>query len=68
MQEQIIPGLSIICADDLIYAAVEGVELDYLVTTPLEDGQRHYIPLEVVDHVDDGVYLTVTLDELKQML
>lgn len=68
MEDNIVPGLPIICADEVIYGAVEGVDDPYLVTTPLEDGQRHFIPLHLVERVDDGVYLNITHDELKQML
>ncbi len=68
LTEEITPGLPIICTDDLIYGHVEGTEQDYLITTTMKDGQRHYIPLDVVDHVDDGVYLSITSDELAQLL
>lgn len=68
MNEEIVPGLPIICADDLIFGHVEGVEPPYLLTTPMEDGHRHYIPLDVVDRVEDGVHLTLTSDELSQHL
>jgi hypothetical protein len=63
--DDITPGLPIICADDLILRSVEGVEDEYLVTTPLEDGRRHFIPLDLVD---DAVYLTVNRDELAEYL
>lgn len=66
--EDITPGLPIICADELIFGYTEGVEQDYLITAPLTDGQRHFIPLNVIDHVDDGVYLSLTSDELQQIL
>ncbi len=62
------PGLPIICADDFIHGHVEGMNSEYLITTPMEDGQRHFIPLNVVDYVDDGVYLSITNDELQQLL
>ena len=62
---ELTPGLPIICADDFIHGHVEA---EYLVTTPMEDGQRHFIPLDVVDYVDDGVYLSITSDELQQLL
>ena len=68
LDNDLIPGLPIICADDFIHGHAQGVESDYLVTTPMEDGQRHFIPLNVVDHVGDGVYLTVTREELQQLL
>lgn len=68
MTEEIVPGLPIICADDLIFGYVEGVEDPYLLTTPMEDGQRHYLPLSVIEHVEDGVYLSLTRDELSQLL
>ena len=66
--DDITPGPPIICADDLILSSVEGVEDEYLVTTPLEDGRRHFIPLELVDRVDDAAYLTVKHDELAEYL
>ena len=62
------PGLPIICADEFVHGHVEGMNSEYLITTPMEDGQRHFIPLNVVDHVDDGVYLKITSDELQQLL
>lgn len=62
------PGLPIICSDDVVHGHVEGTEPGYLVTRPMEDGRRHFIPLNVVDHVDGGVYLKVTNHELQQLL
>ncbi|GGO24601.1 DUF2171 domain-containing protein [Deinococcus humi] len=68
LDNDLVSGLPIICADDFIHGHAESVESEYLVTTPMEDGQRHFIPLNVVDHVDDGVYLNITSDELQQLL
>ncbi|WP_147363949.1 DUF2171 domain-containing protein [Deinococcus cavernae] len=66
--DNITPGLPIICTDDLIFAHAEGVEHNYVRTAPMPDGQRHYIPLEIVGRVGDGVYLTVSSEELRKML
>lgn len=68
LRDELIPGLPIICADKFIHGHIEGVESWYLITTPMEDGQRHFIPLDVVTHVDDGVHLSITHDELQRLL
>jgi len=68
MNGDVVSGLPIICADDLIHGYAEDMERDYLRTTPLADGERHFIPAEVIDHVDDAVYLRVTREELLRLL
>ena len=68
MNEEIVPGLSIICEDGLVFGSVEAVEPPYLLTTPMHDGQRHYLPLGTVERVEDAVYLALSHDELLQLL
>ncbi|KQR01084.1 DUF2171 domain-containing protein [Deinococcus sp. Leaf326] len=64
---EVVSGLPIICADDLIHGYAEGIERDYLLTTPFGDGHRHFIPIEVIEQVGDAVYLKVTPEELLRL-
>lgn len=62
------PRRPIIGAGELILSSVHGVEDEYLVTIPQVHGQRHFLPLDLVDQVVSVTFLNVTRDELAESL
>ena len=66
--DNITPGLPIICTDTVVHGTAEFTEREYLVTAPLDDGRRHFIPLTLIDRVDDAVRLNVDHHQLLEIL
>ncbi|WP_022802865.1 DUF2171 domain-containing protein [Deinococcus ficus] len=66
--DNITPGLPIICTDNVVHGTAEFTEREYLVTAPLDDGRRHFIPLTLIDRVDDAVRLNVDHHQLLEIL
>lgn len=57
MRFHIAPGMPIKCADGQDHGQIDNVDGDYLKLTNTDSGQAHGLPISVVDHLDEHVYL-----------
>jgi hypothetical protein len=61
--------MEVVCSGDKHVGTVDHVDGDRIKLTKDDspDGMHHFIPMGIVDHVDDKVHLNKTGIEVKQM-
>ena len=66
MQSQITEHMPIKCADGNDHGMVDHLDGDYIKVTKDDQGQHHWIPMSMVDHVDTHVHLNVGHGQIYQ--